>query len=50
MTPEEITYLCSAKIAKKTWPEIPTTRLDYLADLLDIDFVHHNPEEEPPQK
>ena len=46
MNPEEITYLCSAKIAKKTWPEIPTTRLDYLADLLDIDFVHHNPEED----
>lgn len=46
MSPGEITYLCSAKIAKKTWPEIPTTRLDYLADLLDIDFVHHNPEED----
>lgn len=46
MTPGEITYLCSAKIAKKAWPEIPTTRLDYLADLLDIDFVHHNPEED----
>ena len=46
MTPGEITYLCSAKIAKKTWPEIPTTRLGYLADLLDIDFVHHNPEED----
>jgi len=46
MTPGEITYLCSAKIAKKTWPEIPTTRLDYLADLLEIDFLHHNPEED----
>ena len=46
MSPREITYLCSAKIAKKTWPEIPTTRLDYLADLLDIEFLHHNPEED----
>ena len=46
MSPGEITYLCSAKIAKKIWPEIPTTRLDYLADLLDIRFLHHNPEED----
>jgi DNA polymerase-3 subunit epsilon len=46
ISPSEIAYLCSAKIAKKTWPEIPTTRLDYLADLLDIEFVHHNPEED----
>mgnify|MGYP002628455935 CR=1 FL=1 len=46
ISPGEITYLCSAKIAKKIWSEIPTTRLDYLADLLDIRFLHHNPEED----
>jgi len=46
ISPPEIRYLCSAKIAKKVWPEIPTTRLDYVSDLLDIDFIHHNPEED----
>lgn len=46
MSPGEIRYLCSAKIAKKTWPEIPTTRLDYLSEMLKIEFIHHNPEED----
>lgn len=46
VSPSEITYLCSAKIARKIWPEIPTTRLDYLADLLDIEFLHHKPEQD----
>jgi len=45
LTPE-ITYLCSAKIAKKVWPTIPTTRLAYVTDMLGIEFEHHNPEED----
>jgi DNA polymerase-3 subunit epsilon len=44
--PSEITYLCSAKIAKKVWPTIPTTRLDYVSEMLEIEFEHHDPEQD----
>ena len=46
VTPRPITYLCSAKISKKVWPELPTTRLEYLAEMLGIDFQHHNAQED----
>lgn len=42
LKPKPFKYLCSAKISKKVWPELPTTRLDYLAELFNIEFEHHN--------
>jgi DNA polymerase-3 subunit epsilon len=46
VTPIPITYLFSSKKSKKVWPELPTTRLEYLAEMLGIDFQHHNAQED----
>jgi DNA polymerase-3 subunit epsilon len=46
VAPRQLTYLCSARISKKVWPELPTTRLEYLAEMLGIEFQHHNAQED----
>jgi DNA polymerase-3 subunit epsilon len=46
IVPHEFEYICSAKIAKGVWPELPTTRLEYVGEFLELDFFHHDPEED----
>ncbi len=37
-----LSYLCSVKVAKRTWPELPSHRLDSVAAHIGFKFKHHN--------
>lgn len=39
-------YLCSVKIAKKTWPDVKKHGLKSLSDFLSIEFSHHHAAED----
>jgi len=39
-------YLCSVRAAKKTWPDLPSFRLDAVARHIGFKFKHHNPLED----
>ncbi|MGG7058418.1 exonuclease domain-containing protein [Clostridium tertium] len=36
------TYSCTRILSKKTWPSLINYKLDTIAKMLDIDFIHHN--------
>jgi DNA polymerase-3 subunit epsilon len=38
----EFTYLCTAKLARKVWPTLPSSTLDTVAHHLGIKFEHHH--------
>ncbi|MBC8719759.1 3'-5' exonuclease [Ochrobactrum sp. Marseille-Q0166] len=38
----EFQYLCSVKIAQKIWPNLPSHKLNVLANHLGLSFKHHN--------
>lgn len=38
----ELTYFCSLKMVQKVWPELPSHRLNVVADFLKLRFRHHN--------
>jgi DNA polymerase-3 subunit epsilon len=42
----ELSYSCTKIIAKKVWPNHISYCLDYIANNLNIEFVHHNAEED----
>ena len=42
----EMDYFCTRVISRVTWPGRPTYALDYIAEMLGIDFAHHNAEED----
>lgn len=35
-------YLCTVKLAQKTWPDLMNHKLNYLSDFLDFSFKHHD--------
>ncbi|HIU63882.1 MAG TPA: 3'-5' exonuclease [Candidatus Avacidaminococcus intestinavium] len=37
-----IQYMCSWLISKAAWPDLPTYRLDFLANKIGFEFKHHN--------
>jgi DNA polymerase III subunit epsilon len=39
-------YLCTVKLARSLWPELPHHGLDDIATKLGVRFVHHDPEED----
>lgn len=42
----ELHYLCSVKMAQKIWPNLPSHKLNVLADYLGLTFKHHNAAED----
>ncbi len=42
----EFQYLCSVKMAQKVWPQLPSHKLNILADYLGLSFHHHNAAED----
>jgi DNA polymerase-3 subunit epsilon len=42
----ELSYLCSVKMAKHTWPQLISHKLNVLADHLGLSFMHHNAAED----
>lgn len=42
----ELHYLCSVKMAQKVWPQLPSHKLNILADYLGLSFHHHNAAED----
>jgi DNA polymerase III subunit epsilon len=38
----DLNYLCTRIVSKETWRGLPTYNLSYLADMLGIQFEHHN--------
>ncbi|MBB4953233.1 DNA polymerase-3 subunit epsilon [Agrobacterium vitis] len=39
-------YVCSVKLAQKIWPQLPSHKLNVLADYLELTFQHHNAAED----
>lgn len=39
-------YLCTLKMAQKVWPELPSHRLNAVADFLSLAFKHHKASED----
>lgn len=37
-----LSYLCTVKMAQKVWPDLPSHKLNVIADYLKLKFVHHN--------
>ncbi len=35
-------YLCTVKLAQKTWPDLYNHKLNSLSDYLDFNFKHHD--------
>jgi len=42
----ELSYYCSVKLAQRHWPDLPSHRLNSLADHLGLSFEHHNAAED----
>ena len=42
----EMDYFCTRVISRVAWPGRPTYALDYVAEMLGINFAHHNAEED----
>lgn len=42
----EFDYFCSVKMAQKLWPDLPSHKLNILADHLGLRFMHHNAAED----
>ena len=42
----ELSYYCSVKLAQRHWPDLPSHRLNSLADHLGLSFSHHNAAED----
>lgn len=41
-----LSYLCSVKISQRVWPQLPSHKLNVIADHLQLRFVHHNAAED----
>ncbi len=46
MTYPEMTYLCTVKMSQKVWPQLPSHKLNVLAEHMRLRFVHHNAKED----
>ena len=41
-----LSYLCSVKMSQKVWPQLPSHKLNVIADHLKLRFMHHNAAED----
>ncbi len=46
ITYPQLDYFCTRVISRIAWPDRPTYRLNYIAEMLDIQFRHHNAEQD----
>jgi DNA polymerase III subunit epsilon len=42
LTCPEFNYVCTCRLARKIWPDLPNHRLDTLAAHIAVDFKHHH--------
>ncbi len=42
----ELTYLCTVKMSQRVWPQLPSHKLNVLAEHMQLRFVHHNAKED----